>query len=134
MSPSSSVTDDSKDQQEVKREQTIEEAETLLQKKIHRLQTFLRKRMEGYDLNTRFLLKHSQNQLEHTIRKIKTLQKIFKQAFTKKERVVDKTCCGSTRNPGAEDPARQEKRAFVLQSLDMINLDQSDEITFALVN
>jgi hypothetical protein len=61
MSPSSSVTDDSKDQQEVKREARIEEAETLLQKKIQRLQTFLRKRMEGYDLNTRFLLKHSQN-------------------------------------------------------------------------
>jgi len=33
-----------------------------------------------------------------------------------------------------EEQMMQEKRMFVLQSLDMINLDQSDEITFALVN
>ena len=134
MSPSSSEADDSKDQQEVKREERIEEAETLLQKKILRLQTFLKKRMEAYDLNTRFLLKHSQNQLEHTVRKIKTLQKIFKQAFTKKERVVGTQCASNTQDAAMVEQMRQEKKMFVMQSLDMINLDQSDDITFALVN
>ena len=67
----------------------VKETENILSKKINRLQSFMQKRIDGVDLNTRFLLKFQQLSIENATKKIKSLEKIFKQAFEKAENEED---------------------------------------------
>ena len=57
----------------------VKEAETVITKKLARLQDFVQKRVDSVDNNTRFLLKYQQISIESVTKRVKGLDKMFKQ-------------------------------------------------------
>ena len=57
---------------------TVKVTESAIVKKIHRLQGFIQKGVEGVDNNSRFLLKYQGLSIEGVNRKIKVLENLFK--------------------------------------------------------
>lgn len=59
----------------------VKDSEQSLAKKLMRLQHFIQKRVDSVDNNTSFLLKYQQISIESVTRRIKNLEKVFKQAM-----------------------------------------------------
>ena len=57
----------------------VKEAESVITKKLARLQTFVQKSVDSVDNNTRFLLKYQQISIESVTKRVKGLDKMFKQ-------------------------------------------------------
>jgi len=70
----------------------VKEAEVAILKKIGRLQNFVTKRIDSVDSNTRFLLKYQQRSIETVTKKIKSVEKMFKQSMEQNdEEMADMT-------------------------------------------
>ena len=52
-------------------------------KKMNRFQNFVSRRIDSVDTNTRFLLKYQEISIQNISKKVKNLEKLFKQTFLK---------------------------------------------------
>ena len=95
----------------------VKDTENILGKKINRLQSFMQKRIDGVDLNTRFLLKFQQMSIENATKKIKSLEKIFKQAFEKADNDED---ANLTDEQKLEKVKLTQKKNTIIQALLML--------------
>lgn len=94
----------------------VKDTENILGKKINRLQSFMQKRIDGVDLNTRFLLKFQQMSIENATKKIKSLEKIFKQAFEKADNDED---ANLTDEQKLEKVKLTQKKNTIIQALNV---------------
>lgn len=100
----------------------VKDTENILSKKINRLQSFMQKRIDGVDLNTRFLLKFQQLSIENATKKIKSLEKTFKLAF---EKADDEEDALLTDEQKLEKVKMTQKKNTIIQALNVQSSGQT---------